>query len=78
MLVGLPSMKNVLTPLATGVLVPVGLTTSTSTTDAAIQNNYGSGKTAVIISNEEMNSILKIAKYLEESGLSIKSVNETI
>ena len=78
MLVGLPSMKNVLTPLVTGVLVPVGLTTSTSTTDAAIQNNYGSGKTAVIISNEEMNSILKIAKYLEESGLSIKSVSETI
>ena len=78
MLVGFPSMKNVLTPLARGVLVPVGLTTSTSTTDAAIQNNYGSGKTAVIISNEEMNNILKIAKYLEESGLSIKSVSETI
>ena len=78
MLVGLPSMKNVLTPLARGVLVPLGLTTSTSTTDAAIQNNYGSGITAVIISNEEMNNILKIAKYLEESGLSIKSVNETI
>ena len=37
MLVGLPSMKNVFTPLARGVLVPLGLTTSTSTTDAAIQ-----------------------------------------
>ena len=37
MLVGLPSMKNVFTPLARGGLVPLGLTTSTSTTDAAIQ-----------------------------------------
>ena len=34
MLTGLPLMKNVLTPL---VLIPLGLTTAVSATDAAIQ-----------------------------------------
>ena len=34
---GLPLMKNVLTPLAKGFLIPVGLTATASATDAAIQ-----------------------------------------
>ena len=34
--------------------------------------------TLLIISNEEMEDIMKIVKSLEESGLLIKSVNETI
>ena len=34
--------------------------------------------TTLIISNEEMNDIMKIIKSLEESGLLIKGVNETI
>ena len=34
--------------------------------------------TTLIISNEEMNDIMKIVKSLEESGLSIKGVSETI
>ena len=33
---------------------------------------------ALIISNEEINDIVKIAKSLEESGLLIKSVSKTI
>ena len=32
----------------------------------------------LIISNEEMNDVIKIIKSLEESGLLIKRVNETI
>ena len=36
------------------------------------------GTTTLIISNEEMNDIMKIVKSPEESGLFIKSVSETI
>ena len=35
-------------------------------------------RTTLIISNEEMNDIMKIIKSLEESGLSIKGLSETI
>ena len=38
----------------------------------------GFGDTTLIISNEEMNDILKIINPLEESGLLIKGVSETI
>ena len=37
-----------------------------------------SGLTTLIISNDEMNDILKIVKSLENSGLSLKGVSETI
>ena len=39
---------------------------------------FWSGVTTLIISNEEMNDIMKIVKSLEESGLLIKSISETI
>ena len=39
---------------------------------------FGSGTTTLIVSNEVMNDILKIIKSLEESGLLIKDVIETI
>ena len=38
----------------------------------------GSGATTLIISNDEMNDILKIVKSLEDSGLLLKGVSETI
>ena len=37
-----------------------------------------SGVTTLMISNKEMNDIMKIARSLEESGLLIKGVSETI
>ena len=37
---------------------------------------FGSGVTTLIISNEEMNDIMKIVKSLQESGLLIKDVSE--
>ena len=68
-----------LKPLAKSVLVPLGLTAAPSATDAAIHKKmFGSGMTALMISNEEMNDIIKIVKSLEESGLLIKGVSETI
>ena len=39
---------------------------------------FGSGRTTLIISNEEMNDIMKIIKSLEESALSIKGVSKTV
>ena len=39
---------------------------------------FGLGMTTLIISNEEMNNIMKIVKSLEESVLLIKSISKTI
>ena len=38
---------------------------------------FGLCTTTLIVSNEEMSSIMKIVKSLEESGLLIKGVSET-
>ena len=71
--------KNLLKPLAKSVLIPLGLTAAASATDAAIHKKmFGSGTTTLIILNEEMNDIMEIVKSLEESGLLIKGVRETI
>ena len=50
-----------------------------SATDAAIQKKiFRSGTTALIISNEEMEYIMKIVESLKVSCLLIKVVSETI
>ena len=76
---GLPLIGKVLRPLAKSVLIPLGFTVVASATDAAIHEKmFGFGTTTLIISNEEMNDIMKIIKSLKESGLLIKGVRETI
>ena len=66
-------------PLAKSVLIPLGLTAAVSATDAAIHKNmFGSGVTALIISNKEKNDIMKIVKSFKKSGLLIKNVSEKI
>ena len=66
MTAGLPLMKSVLTPLGKSVLVSLELTTTASATDAAIQKKiFGSGMTALIISNKEMYDIMKILNLLK-------------
>ena len=42
------------------------------------KKNHGSETTALIISNEEMKDEAKIADLLEDSGLLIKGLSETI
>ena len=42
------------------------------------KNIYGSGTTSLVISNEEMKGIMKLVKSLQESGLLIKGISETI
>ena len=70
---------NVLKPLAKAILIPLVLTAASSATNAAIHKRmFGSGFITLIISNEEINDIMKIVTSLEESGLLIKCVSETI
>ena len=72
-------MKNVLKPLGKSALIPLGLATAALATDVAILKKiFRSGMTALIISNEEMDDIMKIIKFLKESGLLIKDGSETI
>ena len=72
-------MENILKQLTKSVLTPLGITAAASPTNVAIQNKiFGSGMTTSIISCENMNDFMKIIKYLEESGLLIKGVRETI
>ena len=74
---GLRLTKNILKPLAKSVLIQLGLTATAPAKDAAIHKKiFGSSMITLIISNEEMNDIMKIFKSLEESGLLIKGVSE--
>ena len=78
---GLHLMRSLLKPLAKSVLIPLGLTAAASAADAGIhKKNLGSGhnNTTLIISNDEMDDILKIVKSLEDSGILLKGVSETI
>ena len=75
----LPLMKTVFTPLTKSVLLPLGSTAGIAATDAAIQKKImESATTALMISNEETQIIIKTVKSLEESDLLIKGVDETI
>ena len=75
---GLPLTKNVITPLAKSVLIPLGLTAA-SAADAGIHKKIlGSGNTTLIISNKDIEDVIKIVKSLEYSGLLLKGVTESV
>ena len=73
---GLPLIKNVVIPLAKSVLIPLELTATASAADAGIHKKIlGSGRhhssssaahnmTTLIISNNEIEDIIKIVKSL--------------
>ena len=65
---GLPLIKNVIKPLAKSVLISLGLTAAESAADAGIHKKVlGSGhnnNTTLIISNNEIQDIIKIVKSL--------------
>ena len=81
---GLPLIKNEIKPLAKSVIIPLGLTAAASAADAGIHKKIlGSGhnhpsSTTLTISNNEMEDIIRIAKSLEDSGLLLKGVTETV
>ena len=72
-------MENVFKTLAKSVLISLGLTAAASAIDVAIQRKIlGSCITTLMISNEQMDDIMKIIKSLEKPALLIKGVSETI
>ena len=77
---GLPLIKSVINQLVKSVLIPLGLAAVASAADAGIHKKIlGSGsKTTVIISNDKIEAIIKIVKSLEDSGLLLKAVTETV
>ena len=76
---GLPLIKNVITPLAKSVLILLGTTAVASAADVGIHTKIlGSGNTTLIISNKDMKDLIKTVKSLEDSGLLLKGVTETV
>ena len=72
-------LMTVAMPLAKNVLAPLGISAAMSAIDGSIKKKMlDSGMTILIISNDEMNDILKIVKSLENSSLLLKGVSETI
>ena len=72
-----PLMKVAL-PLAKNVLAPLGLTAAMSAIDGSIQKNIHDSGVKLIIEQEDMKDIMKIIKALENSGILLKGVSETI
>ena len=75
----LPLIKTVIKPLTKSVLILLGLTAAASAADAGIHKKIlGSETTTLIISNEEMNDIMKIVQALEDYNIFLKRVSKTI
>ena len=71
-------MKNVIKLLAKSVLIPLGLTAAALAAFAGIHKKMlGSGTTTLVISNDEMEDVMKIVKSLEDSGLLIKGLKRS-
>ena len=61
------------------ILAPLRITAAASAIDAGIQKKiHGSGTTTLIISNEEMNYLMKIILALEDSNSLLKGVTKII
>ena len=70
---------NIAVPLAKNILPPSGITAAASAIDAGIQKKiHGSGTTTLIISNEEMNDIMKVVQALEDSNSLLKRITKKI
>ena len=73
----LPLLKSVIKRL--GLL---GLTAASSAIDAGVKKKLGSGSasktTTLITSNKEIHDIIKIVQTLDNSGVLLKGVTETI
>ena len=72
-----PLMK-VAMPLAKNVLAPLGLTAAMSAIDGSIQKKIHGSGVKLIIEEEDMNDIIKIIEALENSGILLKGISETI
>ena len=73
-----PLMKVAVT-FAKNILASLGITAAASVIDSRIQKKrHGSGTATLIISNKEMNYIMKIVQVLEDSNILLKGVSKRI
>ena len=77
---GLPLIKNVITSLAKSVLILLGLTAAAPAADAGIHKKIleSGGHTTLIISNKDIQDLIKIVKSLEDFGLLLRVVTESV
>ena len=80
-------LRKAAVPLIKNILVLLGITAAASAIDAGIQKKiHGSGRPlshaprtkTLIISNKEINDIMKIIQALEDSNILLKGVTKTI
>ena len=72
-------LMKVAVHLAKNILGLLRITAAALAIDAGIKKKiHGSGNTALIISNEEMNDVIKIVQALEDSDILLKRVTKTI
>ena len=70
-------IKNVITPLAKSVLIPLGFSAAASAADAVIhKKTIRIGESSFNTNN--MEDIIKIVKSLEDSGLLLEGVTEAV
>ena len=75
----LPKLIKSATSIGKNILAPLGLSGAMSATDAAIQKKMcGSGMTTLIISNNDLNDLIKIVTALEEHDILLKGTSKTI
>ena len=72
-----PLMK-VAVPSAKNILARLEITAAVSAIDAGVKKTNGFGTTTLMISNEEMNEIIKVAKDFKDSNILLKGITETI
>ena len=77
---GLPLIKSVIKPLAKSVLIPLGLTAAVSAADAGIHKKIlrSGNNTTLIVSNNEIEDLIKIVNLLEDSSLLLKGATESV
>ena len=73
------ALMNIAVLFAKNILAALGITAAASAIDPGIREKmHGSGTTTLIISNEEMNDVMKIVQALEDSNILLKGVTKII
>ena len=73
----LPLIKNVITSWAKSVLIPLGLTAAAADAEILKKTLGSGGHTTLIISNKDIEDLIKIVKSLEDFVLLLKGVTES-
>ena len=75
----LPKLIKPAISIGKNILAPLGLSAAMSAADTAIlKKMYGSGNTTLIISNDDMDDLIKIITALEEHDILLKGTSRTI